>query len=223
VSLYAPPSSVASRRVFLGGAIGVVAVTTAGCAGKLVIDAPEGSPALLAWAAQKQLGVTKDYDKTYQALAYPGGDVPRKTGVCCDVIVRAARDGLDLDLQRLVHEDMAEAFDAYPSRRNCGLTRPDSNIDHRRVPNLEAYFQRVGATVWTPQGAPKGSSFPEPLAIGDILTWRGGNGAPHIGLVSRAGKHPLIIHNFGLGVMQHGLWLMKTSRAAGHYRWPVGT
>ncbi len=221
MSLYAPPSSHPSRRLILGGAIGVAAVGMAGCSGPLTIEAGTGTAARLAWAAQKQLGVTKGYDKGYHALAYPGGDVPRKTGVCCDVVIRAARDGLDLDLQKLVHEDMGEAFDAYPSKARWGLTKPDANIDHRRVPNLEAFFRRQGAEVWAPEGRPKGARFPEPLQVGDILTWRNRDGGPHIGLVSRAGNHPLIIHNFGLGVMQHGLWLMATSRAAGHYRWPV--
>jgi uncharacterized protein YijF (DUF1287 family) len=220
VSLYAPPSTRPSRRLILGGAIGVATVGLAGCSGPLTIEAATGTAARLAWAAQKQLGVTKGYDKGYHALAYPGGDVPRKTGVCCDVVIRAARDGLDLDLQKLVHEDMAEAFDAYPSKARWGLKKPDANIDHRRVPNLEAFFRRQGAEVWA-AGTPKGAAFARPLQVGDILTWRNRDGGPHIGLVSRAGNHPMIIHNFGLGVMQHGLWLMATSRAAGHYRWPV--
>lgn len=223
MSLYAPSLSGASRRAFIGGTLSLACVGTTGCVGPLAIDASQGSSAQLAAAAQKQLGVTKGYDKAYRALAYPGGDVPRETGVCCDVVIRAARDSLDLDLQRLVHEDMTKAFDAYPSRRNWGLSKPDTNIDHRRVPNLEAYFQRVGAQVWTPDGAPKSSKFPKPLMVGDILTWRAHDGAPHIGLVSRGGRHPLIIHNVGMGVMQHGLWLMGTFRAAGQYRWPVTT
>jgi len=221
VNLYAPPSLRPSRRLVLGGAIGVATVGVSGCGGPLTIEAAAGTAARLAWAAQKQLGVTKGYDKGYHALTYPGGDVPRKTGVCCDVVIRAARDGLDLDLQKLVHEDMAKGFDAYPSKARWGLTKPDANIDHRRVPNLEAFFRRQGAEVWAPEGKPTGAIFPQSLQVGDILTWRNRDGGPHIGLVSRAGNHPLIIHNFGLGVRQHGLWLMRTSRAAGHYRWPA--
>ena len=88
-------------------------------------------------AARRQLGITKTYDSGYTRIAYPGGDIPRRTGVCADVIVRAAREGAGLDLQKLIHEDMIKAFAAYPSR--WGLKAPDPNIDHRRVPNMETY------------------------------------------------------------------------------------
>ena len=75
---------------------------------------------------------------SYRAIPYPNGDVLRSTGVCSDVVVRAARDAWRADLQQLIHEDMTRNFDAYPSRRAWGLKGPDSNIDHRRVLNLEA-------------------------------------------------------------------------------------
>src|SRR5687767_5130822 len=105
----------------------------------------ETPPQRLARSAKAQLGVTRHYDPAYVRLAYPGGDVPRATGVCADVVVRAARDGLGLDLQKLVHEDMARAFPAYPSKRAWGLQRPDASIDHRRVLNLEVYWRRQAA------------------------------------------------------------------------------
>jgi uncharacterized protein YijF (DUF1287 family) len=91
----------------------------------------------LAQAARSQVGVTKDYDPSYRTIPYPNGDVLRSTGVCADVLVRAARDAWRVDLQQLVHEDMTRNFDAYPSRRAWGLKGPDSNLDHRRVQNLE--------------------------------------------------------------------------------------
>ena len=90
-------------------------------------------------AAVAQAGVTKGYDPSYVSLDYPGGDVPKETGVCTDVIVRAFR-GVGLDLQKEIHEDMLLSFNEYP--RKWGLARPDSNIDHRRVPNLMTYFNR---------------------------------------------------------------------------------
>lgn len=210
------------RRMLL--AVGVTGLLPlGGCAGAIPVDDSRGGPAKLAAAAQKQLGVTKNYDPAYVRLAYPGGDVPRKTGACSDVIIRAARDGLKLDLQQLVHEDMARAFDAYPSKRLWGLEQTDANIDHRRVPNLETFFRRNGAEVWKAARKTGGASFPEPLLTGDILTWRSG-GASHIAIVTRGGKDPLILHNVGYGAMQHGLWPMGFWRdAVGHYRWPVAT
>jgi hypothetical protein len=87
-------------------------------------------------AARKQIGVTVNYDPAYVSLDYPGGDVPPERGVCTDVIIRALRDGLNKDLQKLVHEDMRGNFSKYP--KIWGLKRPDKNIDHRRVPNLMA-------------------------------------------------------------------------------------
>ena len=72
----------------------------------------------LADAARAQLGVTTGYDPTYTKMSYPGGDVPRSTGVCADVVIRAARDGLGLDLQKLVHEDMVKHFNAYRQPRS---------------------------------------------------------------------------------------------------------
>ena len=81
------------------------------------------------------------YDGSYLRLGYPGGDVPANIGVCSDVIIRSYR-ALGIDLQQLVHEDMRAHFSSYPSQRIWGLTRPDSNIDHRRVPNLQTFFKR---------------------------------------------------------------------------------
>ena len=96
-------------------------------------------------AARRQVGVTLTYDAAYSKLDYPGGDVPRERGVCTDVIVRAYRDALDVDLQVLVHEDMRKAFSAYPAL--WGLKKTDRNIDHRRVPNLQTFFRRAGAAL----------------------------------------------------------------------------
>src|ERR1044071_1610156 len=96
--------------------------------------APNSSPALksIIDGAIDQVGKTNSYDPSYQKLDYPNGDVPIETGVCSDVIVRAFRKA-NIDLQKEVHEDMKTNFSAYPTR--WGLSGPDANIDHRRVPN----------------------------------------------------------------------------------------
>lgn len=91
-------------------------------------------------AARAQVGVTVGYDPAYVSLEYPDGDVPKESGVCTDVIVRALRKAMGKDLQKLVHEDMRSAFSEYP--KIWGLKRPDRNIDHRRVPNLKTFFVR---------------------------------------------------------------------------------
>ena len=135
------------------------------------------------------------YDPAYVPLAYPGGDVPADKGVCADVIIRTLRV-IDIDLQKLVHEDMRANFSAYP--KLWGLSRPDRNIDHRRVPNLEAFLKRRGAEL-------PPSLKPADYQPGDIVAWnlRGDAGfLPHIGIVTdKIGDSgwPLIVHNIGAG------------------------
>lgn len=175
----------------------------------------------LARAARAQVGVTVRYDAAYARIGYPGGDVPRDRGACTDVVVRAARDGLELDLQRLVHEDMAAAFGAYPSRAAWGLTAPDANIDHRRVPNLEAFWRRKRAMVWRAEQPRAGWDFARPLRAGDILTWDTAGGGPHVGVVSAGGRVPMIVHNMGAGAQEIPLLIMWPHRPRAHFRWPV--
>ena len=93
-------------------------------------------------AARAQVGVTMRYAPGYVKIAYPNGDVPRDKGVCVDVVIRALRDARNVDLQKLIHEDMKANFKAYP--QNWGLKNTDPNIDHRRVPNQQCYFKRRG-------------------------------------------------------------------------------
>jgi uncharacterized protein YijF (DUF1287 family) len=177
--------------------------------------------AKLAQAARTQVGITLGYDPHYSHIGYPNGDVPRSTGVCADVIIRAGRDGLNLDLQKLVHEDMARDFDAYPARRAWGSHAPDSNIDHRRVLNLETYWQRMGTQRWKAGTATAGDEFPAPVEVGDIVTWRLDARLPHVGIVVDTSPGPAqVVHNIGNGAEETALSAFHGHRAAGHYRWP---
>lgn len=134
------------------------------------------------------------YDGKYLKIPYPNGDVPETMGVCTDVVIRSYR-ALGIDLQKRVHEDMAENFSLYP--KHWGLSKPDTNIDHRRVPNLEVFFKRFGTSLPI---SDKASDY-QP---GDVVSWRLANGLPHIGIVSsiKSASHPeryQIIHNIGWG------------------------
>lgn len=174
----------------------------------------------LAQAARHQLGVTTGYDPRYVKIPYPNGDLPRSTGVCCDVIVRAYRDALALDLQKLMHEDMLRDFAAYP--RNWGIAHPDANIDHRRVPNLETFWRRSGSELWHASAPTAGNRFPLPLGVGDILTWRLDARMPHIGIVVVESIFSTrIVHNWGNGAEESSLMTFSPHRAIGHYRWPL--
>ncbi len=150
-------------------------------------------------AARQQIGVTTIYDGRYQQLAYPNGDVAIERGVCTDVVIRAFRV-LGIDLQQHIHEDMKQAWSTYP--KLWGLTQPDRNIDHRRVPNMAHYFQRQG---W--QLAPAQSV--ADYRSGDVVTWLLPGNLPHIGVVSeeRVADRPLIIHNIGAGVVEEDMLL----------------
>jgi uncharacterized protein YijF (DUF1287 family) len=167
-------------------------------------------PSRLTEAARDQVGVTTTYDPSYVSLAFPGGDVPRDRGVCTDVVIRALRDGWGIDLQLAVNRDMKSDFSAYPAF--WGLTRPDRNIDHRRVPNLQTLFSRIGAEVPLQDG-------PAPYLPGDIVTWMLPGNLPHIGIVSdRLGPDgtPLVLHNIGAGAREENI--LFAYPMTGHYR-----
>lgn len=151
------------------------------------------------------------YDPAYFVVSYPNGDVPADRGVCTDVVIRAYRK-LGIDLQKEVHEDMKSNFDAYP--KIWGLKTPDTNIDHRRVPNLMKFFARQGAT--QPVTRNGSDYFP-----GDIVTWNLGGGQAHIGIVvarpSASGKRYHIVHNIGGG--QEVSDCLFDYPITGHYRY----
>ena len=160
--------------------------------------------------AVSQAGVTTGYDPSYVSLQYPMGDVPLNTGVCSDVVVRAFRK-VGIDLQKEVHEDMTSDWDAYPKK--WGLSGPDKNIDHRRVPNLMKYFDRKGKSVPI-------TDEPDDYLPGDIVAWDLGGGIYHIGMVtnmlSETQRECLIVHNIGAGTKVEDVlmnWSIK-----GHYR-----
>ncbi len=191
-----------SRRIFIGGLISLPVTAmaqTTSRAGQLVA------------AARRQVGVTVSYDPAYLRLAFPLGDVPRRKGVCTDVLIRAYRDAFGADLQALVNADMRRAFDAYPKR--WGLVRPDSNIDHRRVPNLQTFWSRKGARLPL-------TGNPVDWVPGDIFTSMIDGRLPHTGIVSDrrgAGGRPLVIHNIGRGTQEEDV--LFAYPLTGHYRW----
>jgi uncharacterized protein YijF (DUF1287 family) len=167
-------------------------------------------PSRLTEAARDQVGVTVTYDPAYVTLDFPGGDIPRDRGVCTDVVIRALRDGWGIDLQLAVNRDMKADFAAYPSL--WGLSKTDRNIDHRRVPNLQTLFARVGAEVPLEDG-------PAPFLPGDIVTWKLPGNLDHIGIVSdrRSGDGtPLILHNIGRGAQEEDI--LFAYPITGHYR-----
>ncbi|TLX72566.1 DUF1287 domain-containing protein [Labilibacter sediminis] len=168
----------------------------------------------LSSAALSLTNQSVSYDPSYFSITYPNGDVPSDKGVCTDVIIRAYRL-LGIDLQKEVHEDMKANFNLYPN--HWGLTQTDTNIDHRRVPNLMVYFSRFGKELSIPQK-------PQDYKPGDIVCWNLGGGITHIGIVvnkrSNDNSRFLIVHNIGAGqVVEDCLFDFKI---IGHYKYPIG-
>ena len=152
------------------------------------------------------------YDGSYYSMTYPGGDVPSNIGVCTDVIIRAYRQ-LGVDLQQRVHEDIRANFVMYPSERIWGLKKPDKNIDHRRVPNLQVFFKRQGTELTI-------SSNSRDYKVGDIVTWMLPGNLPHIGMVVtealNSAENVQIVHNIGRGPEISEM--LFDYKITGHYR-----
>jgi uncharacterized protein len=170
------------------------------------------SPALVS-AAREQTKSPVVYDGSYTRIDYPMGDVPINRGVCTDVVIRAYRV-LGIDLQVLVHEDMRANFSLYPNI--WGLSRPDRNIDHRRVPNLQRFLERSGAKI-------NDITSVTGFLPGDLVTWMLPGNLPHIGVVSdrrlAGSERPLIIHNIGAGPVEDDILFSYPITA--HYRYRV--
>ena len=163
-------------------------------------------------AANQRTKAKVRYDGSYISIPYPNGDVPSHTGVCTDVVIRSYRQ-LGIDLQQLLHEDISANFEQYPSKRIWGLNKPDTNIDHRRVPNLRTFFSRHGESLEV-------SDSWKDYKPGDLVTWKLGGVRPHIGIVSNKKNwkgHPLIVHNVGWGPKLEDV--LFAYPITGHYRY----
>jgi uncharacterized protein len=171
---------------------------------------PIGFVKALSDAALDQTKRAVRYDGSYRIISYPGGDVPADTGVCTDVVIRSYRT-IGIDLQKEVHQEMTAHFDAFPKKWH--LEEPDTNIDHRRVPNLQVFFSRRGIVLPITKSA-------QDYQPGDIVTWSVWT-RPHIGLVvdrrSPDGKRFMIVHNIGRG--QELEDMLFSYRITGHYRY----
>ena len=203
-----PPAKLsAATLVFLLGATFLWAQTTP------TLDPRAAFTQRLVAAAIERTAHQVRYDPAYVRIPYPNGDVPAGTGVCSDEIIRIYR-AVGVDLQKEVHEDMQANFSSYPNRFRWMLFRTDTNIDHRRVPNLMVFFGRKGEKLAITTNAAA-------YAPGDLVTWDLGGNIPHIGMVidrkSAASGRYMIVHNIGAGPkMEDVLFNWKIT---GHYRY----
>jgi uncharacterized protein len=194
------------RQAAIGGDVAVPVKTTK--------PLPTGASAQLKQliaGAVAQSEITTGYDPAYVGIAYPNGDVAPETGVCSDVVVRAFRKA-GIDLQKEVHEDMKVAWAEYPKK--WGAAGTDSNIDHRRVLNLNTYFTRQRKSL--PISMNRADYLP-----GDIVAWELSDGVEHIGMMtdrwSMPDEHCLVIHNIGAGAQFEDV--LFNWKIIGHYRY----
>ncbi len=173
-------------------------------------EPPDFSKKLIKAAIERTKHIVR-YDGSYRKISYPNGDVPDNVGVCTDLVIRSYRK-LGIDLQKDIHEDMKENFDIYP--KLWGLSKPDPNIDHRRVPNLQTLFKRKGILLPV-------TNNPNVYVAGDIVSWMLPGNLPHIGIVidsrSGDGSKPLIVHNIGSGPVIEDI--LFEYQITGHYRY----
>lgn len=200
--------------LFLAGSIACqkINLTSSGMEKPKLSEIPSAEIRKLLESANGQTEITKNYTQDYFVIPYPNGDVPAETGACTDVVIRAFR-AAGVDLQKEVHEDMEQNFALYPTKWN--LPKPDTNIDHRRVPNLQTFFKRKEKSLQITQNATDYSP-------GDVVAWDlDGKGMTHIGVVSNVfnkstGRYS-IIHNIGGGAAREDR--LFEWKIIGHYRY----
>jgi len=178
-----------------------------------LIDNPRTPGEKIVNGAKMEANREVHYDASYIRISYPNGDVPANQGACTDVLVRALRNA-GYDLQKLIHEDMLANWSSYPHR--YGLTRPDANIDHRRVPNHLAFLRRHGRELPT---STTGNAL-DTWQPGDLVYWKLGE-LDHCGVISNERSTqglPLVIHNIGPEVCQADC--LTSWRIVGHFRFP---
>ncbi len=170
-----------------------------------------GTAELILLGARQEVENQTRYDDSYAAIDYPGGDVDSDVGACTDVVIRAFRNA-GIDLQLLIHEDMREHFDRYPQL--WGMSEPDQNIDHRRIPNQMRFFERHAESVRLEVEGRSGK-----WQYGDVVYWRFPDGRQHCGIISdRTNRRgiPLVIHNAGVTREQDCLFRWEI---IGHFRY----
>ena len=144
------------------------------------------------------------YDGRYWDTGYPPDDI----GVCTDVIWRAFKNA-GYNLRVMVDNDIAIS-----NEEDYHIKYPDSNIDFRRVGNLEVFFKKYATNLT--------------LDINKIEEWQPGDivvfDSRHIGIISdkrnRDGK-PYVIHNSGQPLREEDVLQKRSEKdpISGHFRW----
>ncbi|MGM0578147.1 MAG: DUF1287 domain-containing protein [Myxococcota bacterium] len=106
--------------------------------------APGDVGARLVICAEAQVARGVRVSGGYHAMDYPWGDVPAHLGASSDLVVRCLRE-VGIDLQQMIHLDRVGHPRRYPLHLWANK-RPDTAIDHRRLPNLWTFLETFGET-----------------------------------------------------------------------------
>ena len=144
------------------------------------------------------------YDGRYWDTGYPPDDI----GVCTDVIWRAFKNA-GYNLRAMVDNDILIS-----NEEDYHIDYPDSNIDFRRVGNLQVFFSKYAQSLT--------------LDIYDISEWQPGDivvfNGKHIGIISDRRNRdgiPYVIHNSGQPLREEDVLekRAKIDPISGHFRW----
>ena len=144
------------------------------------------------------------YDGRYWDTGYPPDDI----GVCTDVIWRAFKNA-GYNLRAMVDHDIAISNDM-----DYHILYPDSNIDFRRVSNLQVFFSKYALNLT--------------LDIHEIHEWQPGDivvfNGKHIGIISdkrNRDVEPYVIHNSGQPLREEDILRKRAEKdpVSGHFRW----
>ncbi len=172
-------------------------------------------------AAHQLVELRTPYKMTYPRIAYPGGDIAAREGLCCDVIIRALR-AAGIDLQELVYEDYRGNMAPYLKARMNFQQGISKSWAHRRTALLDVFLQRHATSLanrYTPETA-------DQWQPGDIVIFkRNGWETWHIALVSdatsQANGEPMLIDAWQEpGYVSDTHSLSSYGAVGGHYRIP---
>lgn len=164
----------------------------------------------IVFAARKEA----EYKTEYKDAYYLGGYPPDSEGVCTDVIWRGFK-GMGVDFKALVDKDIKNNVSAYPRVNG----KPDTNIDFRRVRNLDVFFKRNALSL---------TNELKPFDIENLKNWQPGDIVvlmkpfEHIAVVSdKRAKNgvPLVIHNTSPHAVESASLAYWAPYIYGHYRW----
>ncbi len=165
--------------------------------------------------ARAQIGVVKTYDFS-NGYYTNGGYPPADTGVCTDVISRAFDITMSGSIRKLVDKDIRANSRVYN-------TKFDTNINFRRVRNLDIFFSRKGKILTKELIAWDIKNLSE-WQTGDIVTFEKlpGKWLWHIGIISDKRNSlgvPFMIDNHGYGTNIRITPLDWPASIMGHYRY----